>query len=128
VQWGEISDRQKKKADRENSTLGLGAVETEENAEMTDNAGMKRKGWPMDGIQTMVPEQKNEDKSLVLLQVNCRGIYNEALKFMTIIDMCNPNIIGMASWIRENTEFRNNQGISQLLEETGMPGSGACLR
>jgi hypothetical protein len=49
--------------------LGLGAVEAEENAEkeMTDNAGVKRKGGTRYEIQTMVSARKNKDKSLVLL-------------------------------------------------------------
>jgi hypothetical protein len=61
--------------------LGLEAVEAEENVEKEmDNAGKKRKGGTRDEIQTMVPAHKNEGKSLVLLQVNCRSIYNKALE------------------------------------------------
>jgi hypothetical protein len=75
--------------------LGLGAVEAEENAEkeMTDNARMKTKGGTRDKIQTMVPAHKNEGKSLVVLQVNCRNIYNKALEFWTLVDKYNPDII-----------------------------------
>jgi hypothetical protein len=63
--------------------LGLGATETKENAEkvLTDNAGVKRKDGTRDEIHTMVSVHKNEGKSLVLLQVNCRSIYNKALEF-----------------------------------------------
>jgi hypothetical protein len=84
----EISEGPRKKADQENSTLGLGAVEAKENAEkeMTDNAGMKRKGRTRDEIQTMVSAHKNEGKSLVLLQVNCRSIHNKALEFWNLVD------------------------------------------
>ena len=66
----------RKKADQENSTLGLGAVEAEENAEkeMKDNAEMKRKCETRDEIQTMVSAHKNGGKSLVLLQVNRKSI------------------------------------------------------
>jgi len=41
-----MSEGSRKKANQENSTLGLEAVEAEENAEkgVMDNAGMKRKG------------------------------------------------------------------------------------
>jgi hypothetical protein len=45
-----------------------------------DNADKKRKGRARDEIQTMVPAHINEGKSLVLLQVNCRSIYNKALE------------------------------------------------
>jgi len=63
--------------------LGLEAVEAEENAEkeMMNNAGKKRKGEARDEIQTTVPADKTEGKLVVLLQVNCRSIYNKALEF-----------------------------------------------
>jgi len=54
---------------------------------------MKRKGGTMDEIQTMVSAHKNEGKSLVLFQVNCRSIYNKALDFWNLVDTYNPNII-----------------------------------
>ena len=95
--------------------LGLEAVEAEENAEkeMMDKAGKKRKGGTRDGIQTTILVQKNEGKSLVLLQVNCRSISNKALEFWNLVDTYNPDIIiGMESWLREeigNTEiFRSD--------------------
>jgi len=58
-------------------------VEAEENAEkeMMNNAGKKRKGEARDEIQTTVPADKTEGKLVVLLQVNCRSIYNKALEF-----------------------------------------------
>ena len=67
---GEISEGPRKEADQEHSTLGLEAVEAQENAEkeMMDNVGRKRKGGARDEIQTTVPAHKNEGKSLVLLQ------------------------------------------------------------
>jgi len=59
--------------------LGLEAVEAEGNAEkeMMDDAGKKRKGGARNEIQITVPAHKNEGKSLLLLQVNCRSIYNK---------------------------------------------------
>lgn len=52
----------------------------------------------------MVPPHTNEDKSLVLLQVNCRSIYNKSLEFWNLVDMYNPDIIiGTESWLREGT-------------------------
>jgi hypothetical protein len=63
-------------------------VEAEENAEkeIMDNAGKKRKGGTKVEIQTMVPAHINKGKSLVLLNVNCRSIYNKALEFWNLID------------------------------------------
>jgi hypothetical protein len=71
---GSVGSR--KKANPNNSTLVLGAVEREGNAEkeMMDNADKKIKGGAWDEIQTTVPAHKIEGKSLVLLQVNCRSI------------------------------------------------------
>jgi hypothetical protein len=57
----------------------------------------------------MIPAHKNEGKSLVLLHVNCRSIYNKALDFWNLVDTYNPDIIiGTESWFREeigNTEI-----------------------
>jgi hypothetical protein len=50
---------------------------------------------------------KTEGKPLVLLQVNCRSIYNKTLDFWNLIDTYNPDVIGMESWLSEeisNTE------------------------
>jgi hypothetical protein len=69
----------------------------------------KRKGGARDEIQTTVPAHKNGGKSLVLLQVNCRSIYNKALEFWNLVDTYNPDIIiDTESWFREeigNTEI-----------------------
>jgi hypothetical protein len=44
-----------------------------------------------------------EGKSLVVLQVNCRSIYNKALEFWNLVDTYNPDIvIGMESWLKED--------------------------
>jgi len=86
-------------------------VEAEENAEkeIVVNADKKRKGGARDKIQTTVLVHVNESKSLVLLQVNCRSIYNKALEFWNLVDMYNADIIiGTDSWLREeigNTEI-----------------------
>jgi hypothetical protein len=79
-------------------------VEAEENAEKDrmDNQDKKRKGKARDEIQTTVPAHKNGGKSLVLLQVNCRSIYNKALEFWKLVDTYNPDIItGTESWLRD---------------------------
>jgi hypothetical protein len=50
----------------------------------------------------MAPAYTIKDKSLVLLQVNCRSIYNEDLEFWNLVDTYNPDIIiGTESWLRE---------------------------
>ena len=100
----EISEGSRKKANQNNSTLRLEAVEAEEIAEkeMVVNADKKRKGGAQDEIQTTVPAHVNEGKSLVLLQVNCRSIYNKALEFWNLVDTYNADIIiGTESWLRE---------------------------
>jgi hypothetical protein len=55
---------------------GREAAEAEENAEKDRMGNQDKKR-----IQTTVPAYKNGDKSLVLLQVNIRSIYNKALEF-----------------------------------------------
>jgi hypothetical protein len=43
-----------------------------------------------------------EGNSLVLLQVNCRSIFNKGLDFWNLIDTYNPDVvIGTESWLRE---------------------------
>ena len=42
-------------------------------------------------------------KSLVVLQVNCRSIYNKSLEFWNLIDTYNPDVvIGTESWLKED--------------------------
>jgi len=69
-------------------------VEAEENAvkDRMYNQNKKKKVGARDEIQTTVPAHKNGGKSLVLLQVNCRSIYTNALKFWNLVDTCNPDI------------------------------------
>ena len=44
-----------------------------------------------------------EDKSLVVLQVNCRSVYNKALEFWNLVDLYNPDVVtGMESWLKED--------------------------
>jgi hypothetical protein len=44
-----------------------------------------------------------EGTSLVVLQVNCRSIYNKALEFWNSVDTYNPGVvIGKESWLKEN--------------------------
>jgi hypothetical protein len=47
-------------------------------------------------------EQRIEDNSLVLLQVNCRSVLNKPLDFWNLVDTYNPDIIiRTESWLRE---------------------------
>ena len=66
-------------ANQKNFTLGLETVEAEENSEgvVRDNAGKKRKDGARNEIQTMVKAHKKEGQLRVLLQVNCRSVYNK---------------------------------------------------
>jgi hypothetical protein len=59
---------------------------------MTDNADKMRKGWAR-GETQISTEYKKEAKSLDLLQVNCRSIYNKAVGFWNLVDMHNPDIL-----------------------------------
>jgi hypothetical protein len=100
-----------KTTNQEDSTLGLVAEEMGEKAERVtrDSAGTNRKDGAMNQIQTMAQAYKSGGKSLVLLQVNCRSIYNKALEFWNLVDTYNLDIvIGTESWLREeigNTEI-----------------------
>jgi len=85
------------KTNGENSTLGLVAV-------VAENPGTRGNGGNRNEIQDMVPTHKNEEKSLVLLQVNCRSIYNKSLEFWNLVDLYNPDIIiGTELWLRQDT-------------------------
>jgi hypothetical protein len=45
---------------------------------------------------------KIEGKSLVVMQVNCRSIYNKSLDFWNLIDTHDPDVvIGTESWLRK---------------------------
>jgi hypothetical protein len=44
-----------------------------------------------------------EGKPLVVLQVNCRSIYNKPLGFWNLVDTYNPDVvIGTESWFKED--------------------------
>ena len=122
----------RKKANKENSTLGLEAVEAEKNTEkvMLNNAGKKRKSGARDEAQTTVPAHKNEGKSLVLLQVNCRSIYNKALEFWNLVDTYIPDIIiGTESWLSEeinNAEVFRDDYIT-FRRDRGTRGGGVFI-
>ena len=44
-----------------------------------------------------------EGKSLVVMQVNCKSVYNKALEFWNLVDMYNSNVVaGTESWLKED--------------------------
>ena len=46
---------------------------------------------------------RTEDKSLVVLQVNCRSVYNKALEFWNLVDTYNLDVvIGTESWLKDD--------------------------
>jgi hypothetical protein len=121
-------EESRKKTNQENSTLGLEVEEVGEKAEkeIRDSAGKKRKVGARDKIQTMAQAYKFGGKSLVLLQLNCRSIYNNDLELWNLDDMYNPDfIIGTESWLKEeigNTEIFRADFMT--FEETGMLKEG----
>jgi hypothetical protein len=94
-----------------NSTWDRGAKKASQNADIcvTENADKMRRRGATGELQFVAPDYVNQGKSLVLLQVNCRSIYNKALNFWNLVDTYNPDIIiGTESWLREdigNTEI-----------------------
>jgi hypothetical protein len=106
------------KVNLKNSKWSIGVVKERENSEIrgTENLDKKRRGGAKEETQLVAPEYINEGKPLVLLQVNCRSLYNKALHFWNLVDIHNPDIIiGTESWLREeigNTEiFRTDHTI-----------------
>lgn len=98
-----------------------------------DCAGKKRENGTRDEIQIMAPAYKIKGKSLVLLQVNCRSIYNNILEFWKLVDKYNPDtIIGTDSWLREeigNAEiFRADFTILRRDRHTRCGGVFICVK
>jgi len=63
---------------------------------------------------------KTEGKLLVLLQVNCRSIYNKILDLWNLIDTYNPDdVMDTGSWLSEEISNAEDLGlITQLSEGT----------
>ena len=64
-----------------------------------------------------------EGKSLVVLQVNCRTVYNKTLEFWNLV--CTHSldvVIGTESWLKETLAMLKCSGlILQLSEGVGLP-------
>jgi hypothetical protein len=57
---------------------------------------------PVELSAALTAENACKGKSLVILQVNCRSIYNNVLEFWNPIETYNPDvIIGTESWLHE---------------------------
>jgi hypothetical protein len=57
------------------------------------------------GVQAVSaePAYRSKGKSLAVLQVNCKSIYNKAIEFWNLVDTYNPDvIIGIESWLKED--------------------------
>ena len=72
---------------------------------------------------------KTDSELLVLLQVNCKSIYNKTFDFWNLIVTYNPeDVIGKEPWLSE--EFSNAEVlglITQLSEETDTLVVTECL-
>jgi hypothetical protein len=56
-------------------------------------------------VKTIAEESayRTEGKSLVVLQVNWRSVYNKAIKLWNLVDTYNPDVvIGTESWLKED--------------------------
>jgi len=65
-----------------------------------------------------------EGKSLVGLQVNCRGVYNKELKFWGLVDTYNSDVvIGRESWLKEdNSNAEVFRADFTTIRRVGLPG------
>jgi hypothetical protein len=69
------------------------------------NKWVSRKTEARSGIESVstASAYRVEVKSLVMLHVNCRSIYNKALEFSNLVDTYNPDVvIGTESWLKED--------------------------
>ena len=97
------------------------------------SVGKNKKGGSMGGIKSRVQAVKFGGNSLVLMQVNCRSIYNKALDLWNSVDTYNPDIIiDTESWLTEdvgNTEiFRSDFTIFRRDRHTRGGGVFICVK
>jgi hypothetical protein len=67
------------------------------------------------GVQALSaePAYRSKDKSLAVLQVNCRIIYNKAIEFWNLVNTYNPDvIIGMESWLKKILAVLNSSELT----------------
>jgi hypothetical protein len=123
------------KVNLKNSKWNIGVVKERENSEIrgTENLDKKRRGGARGETHLLAPKYINEGKPLVLLQVNCRSLYNKALHFWNLVDIHNSDIIiGTESWLREqigNTEiFRTDYTIFRRDRKARGGGVFICVK
>ena len=61
------------------------------------------KVWP--GLKAIAGTSayRTEGKSLVVLQVNCRSVYNKSIELWNLVDTYSPDVvIGTESWLKED--------------------------
>ena len=72
-----------------------------------------------------------EGKSLVVLQVNCRTVYNKALEFCNLVDTYSPDVvIGTDSWLKEdigNAEVFRADFTTFRRDRSARGGGRVCL-
>ena len=72
-----------------------------------------------------------EGKSLVVLQVNCRTVYNKALEFWNLVDTYSPDVvIGTESWLKEdigNAEVFRADFTTFRRDRSARGGERVCL-
>ena len=58
---------------------------------------------PRDKAVAETSAYRTEGKSLVVLQVNCKSVYNKSIELWNLVDMYNPDVvIGTESWLKED--------------------------
>jgi len=58
---------------------------------------------PRDKAIAEISAYRTEGKSLVVLQVNCRIVYNKAIELWNLVDTYNPDVvIGTELWLKED--------------------------
>jgi len=58
---------------------------------------------PRDKAVAETSAYRTEGKSLVVLQVNCRSVYNKAIELWNLVDTYSPDVvIGTESWLKED--------------------------
>jgi hypothetical protein len=72
---------------------------------------------------TEASEYRTGGKSLVVLQLNCRRVYNKTIELWNLVETYNPDvIIGTESWLKEVLAMLRFLGlILQLTEAIGQP-------
>jgi hypothetical protein len=86
---------------------------------------------PVELSADLTAENACKGKSLVILQVNCRSIYNKVLEFWNLIEIYNPDvIIGTESWLHQeinNAEVFRGDYITFRRDRCSRGGGGVFI-